>query len=54
MESLYNYIEQENIEHEVLKIDSDDGIMLIKKPSFIVCFTAIKNLPVWIIFIAVT
>lgn len=31
MESLYEYLEQENIPHEILKIDSDDGIMIIKK-----------------------
>ena len=32
MESLYEYIESEKIDHEIVQIDSDDGIMIIKKP----------------------
>lgn len=31
MESLYTYLEHENIPHEIFQIDSDDGIMIIKK-----------------------
>jgi len=32
MESLYDYIESEKIDHEIIQIDDDDGIMIIKKP----------------------
>jgi predicted O-methyltransferase YrrM len=32
MESLYTYIEQQNIEHQIIQVDDDDGIMVIKKP----------------------
>ncbi len=32
MESLYKYVVAEKIDHEVIQIDSDDGIMIIKKP----------------------
>jgi predicted O-methyltransferase YrrM len=33
MESLYEYVTSENLNYEVIQIDSDDGIMIIKKPS---------------------
>lgn len=33
MESLYEYVESQNINYEVIPIDRDDGIMIIKKPS---------------------
>ena len=33
MESLYEYLASESVAHEVLQIDSDDGVMIIKKPS---------------------
>ena len=32
MESLYKYLESEKIDYKVIQIDSDDGIMIIKKP----------------------
>ena len=32
MESLYEYVVAEKIDHEVIQIDDDDGIMIIKKP----------------------
>jgi hypothetical protein len=31
MESLYEYLNTENIKYEVIQIDDDDGIMIIKK-----------------------
>lgn len=31
MESLYEYVESEKLDYEVIKVDSDDGIMIIKK-----------------------
>lgn len=33
MESLYEYVASENLIYEIIQIDSDDGIMIIKKPS---------------------
>jgi len=32
MESLYEYVASENIDYKIIQIDSDDGIMIIKKP----------------------
>lgn len=32
MESLYDYVEAENLDYSIVQIDSDDGIMIIKKP----------------------
>jgi predicted O-methyltransferase YrrM len=31
MENLYTYIDQEKLSYEIIKIDEDDGIMIIKK-----------------------
>jgi len=31
MEDLYEYVDSNNIEYEILQIDTDDGIMIIKK-----------------------
>ncbi len=33
MISLYDYIEQHEINHDIVKIDEDDGIMIIKKTT---------------------
>jgi len=33
MESLYDYIDSHKLNYEVIKIDNDDGIMVIKKES---------------------
>ena len=32
MESLYEYVTSEKLDYEIIQIDSDDGIMIIKKP----------------------
>jgi hypothetical protein len=31
MENLYTYLENNKIAYKILKIDADDGIMIIKK-----------------------
>lgn len=31
MEDLYNYVEEEKLNYEIIQIDSDDGIMKIIK-----------------------
>jgi len=33
MESLYEYVESENLDYKIIQIDTDDGIMIIKKPQ---------------------
>jgi len=33
MEDLYEYVEKNHLNYEVIQIDEDDGIMIIKKES---------------------